>query len=69
VAYESISELFGVVIDVLGEVEHDGDPNIVGSDFHIAVVVVGAEKGAQKTVGVWCSVSGFAGLLIGEKLC
>jgi hypothetical protein len=61
-------QLLSVVVDVLGEVEHDGDPHVVRSDLHIAVVVVRAEEGTEETVGVGSSVRRLAGLFVRQQL-
>lgn len=60
-------QLLSIIIDILGEVEHNGDPHIVGSNLHITMVVVRAEESAQETIGVGSSVCRLAGLLIRQK--
>jgi hypothetical protein len=65
VRHERLSELLGIIVDVFGELEHNGDPDIIGSDLHIFVVVVRLEKGTEKTVIKGCiSCCGFASILV-----
>jgi len=47
---EGFSELFRIVINIFGEVKHNRDPNIVRSDLHIAMTVVGLEKGSEEAI-------------------
>jgi len=38
---KSIFELFGILVDILGKVEHDGQPYFIGSDLDVFVMIVG----------------------------
>lgn len=66
-AHKGTSEFLCMVIDVFGEVKHDGYPNIVGSDFDISVVVVCIEEGTKKAIVELGVFVGFAGLLVSEE--
>lgn len=61
-------KLFCVVVDVFGEVEHDGDPHIIRSDFYIPMSVVGVEESREESVVVICNYGGFASFLICERV-
>ena len=56
-----------MVIDVFGEVKHDGYPDIIGSDLDIPVVVVGIEEGTKETIVELGTLVWFACLLVSEK--
>ena len=65
-ADESPPELFGVVVNVLGEPEHDDEPEVIGLDHNIAVVHIGLVEAVEKSVG--SGVGELAVLRIGQKL-
>jgi len=64
---KGLSQLFCIVIDVFGEVEHNGDPDIVRSYLHILVIVVGLEEGSKEAIAKLRMCCSLASGLIGEK--
>jgi len=66
---KGLSQLFCIVIDVFGEVEHNGDPDVVRSYLHVLMIVVGLEEGSKEAIAklklrMGCSL---ASGLVGEK--
>ena len=41
VGHESWPKLLSIVVDVFWEVEHDGEPDVIGSYFYITMLIVG----------------------------
>ena len=66
-AHKGSPEFLCVVVDVFGEVEHDDDPDIVGSDLHISVVVVCLEEGTKEAIVEMGALVGLAGLFVSEE--
>ncbi len=66
VADESPPELFGVVVDVFGEPEHDDEPEVIGLDHYITVVHVGLVETVKKSIS--SGVGELAVLRIGQQL-
>jgi hypothetical protein len=48
--HKSLSELFWILINIFGEVKHDDDPNVIGSDFDVFVIVIGFEKSSKEPI-------------------
>lgn len=64
---KGIPEFLWVVIHIFGKVEHDDQPNVIGSDFDITLAVVGIEEGWEEAIVVISHDRWFAGLFIGES--
>ena len=43
-------QLLSIVINILGEVEHYGQPYIIGSNLHISVPIVGLVEGREEAI-------------------
>lgn len=47
---ESISQSFRVLYCIFRKVDHDGEPNIIGSNFDVSVIDVGVIKGLKESI-------------------
>lgn len=47
---KGFSDLIGVFVNIFGEEEHDGQPNIVRSYLYVTVLDISFMKGRKKSV-------------------
>jgi hypothetical protein len=49
-ADESAPQFLGIHIHILGKEDHDGRPNIVGSDLHVPVLVISSIECIKESI-------------------
>ena len=63
---KSFPKLFGIIVDVFREVEHDGEPDVIRSNLDVSMVHISFVKRFKETVTV--SIFKRAALLVAENL-